>query len=65
MIGFHTGIIAAFKSKPFRITTRASQRARNLEEQEDNTMGNWSTENLLDLSLSHATPLLLSDLDNE
>ncbi|CAH3021667.1 unnamed protein product [Porites evermanni] len=38
MIGFHTGIIAAFKSKPFRITTRASQRARNLVEQEDNTM---------------------------
>lgn len=35
MMGFHEGFVTTVKSKPFRITTRATQKAKSPEVQQD------------------------------
>lgn len=38
MMGFHEGLVTTIKSKPFRITTRATQKAKSLEVQDESTI---------------------------
>ena len=43
MMDFHEGLVTTIKSKPFRITTRATQKARTLDEQDELSKSNiWS-----------------------
>lgn len=43
MMGFHEGLVTTIKSKPFRITTRATQKAKSLEVQDESSRSHlWS-----------------------
>ena len=43
MMGFHEGLVTTIKSKPFRITTRATQKAMSLEVQDESSRSHlWS-----------------------
>ncbi|XP_022793907.1 uncharacterized protein LOC111332745 isoform X4 [Stylophora pistillata] len=46
MMDFHEGLVTTIKSKPFRITTRATQKARTLDEQDELTIAGKEVQRL-------------------